>query len=220
MLLIAGQASLLGLFRIELLASFDPVFLGKHGFFDRSTSRTIPSDPPSATATATASTASRCAFGSLRNTRTMESGEFRTTGIEATLYGEDKQVKQVLPVAMRKAPRLNILSGFIQINQDSIFFLGVLFNTLLRLLFFNWTWDERVHENREVGDGGSRVLAVKPAPSTVESFTFGLPFMYGAKVEDDLDGRLGVFFPTPVEEPIIILDIGSLGKAVERIKSG
>src|SRR5258706_5035997 len=127
MLLIAGQASLLGLFRIELLASFDPVFLGKHGFFDRSTSRTIPSDPPMAPPSATASTASRCAFGSLRNTRTMESGEFRTTGIEATLYGEDKQVNQVLPVAMRKDPRLNILNGFIQINQDSIFFLGVLF---------------------------------------------------------------------------------------------
>src|SRR5882757_1743667 len=122
MLLITGRASSFGLFRIELLAGFDPVFLGKPGIFDRSTSRTVPSDPPvappSATATATASTAShRC---SLRNTRTMESGEFRTTGIEAALYGEDKQVKQVLPVAMRKSPRLNILSGFIQINQDSI----------------------------------------------------------------------------------------------------
>ena len=75
-------------------------------------------------------------------------------------------------------------------------------------------------ENREVGDGGSRMLAVEPAPSTVETFAFGLPFMYGAKVEDDLDGRLWVFFPTPLEEPLIILDIGGLGKAVERVKSG
>ena len=150
----------------------------------------------------------------------MKSGEFRTIGIEAALYSEGKQVKQVLPVAMRKAPRLDVLSGFIQINQDGIFFVGVLFNTLLGPLFLNWTWNERVHENREVGDGGSRMLAVEPAPSTVESFAFGLALMYGAKVEDDLDGRLGVFFPTPIEKPLIILDIGRLGKAVERIKSG
>ena len=82
-------------------------------------------------------------------------------------------------------------------------------------------WDERVHKNREIGDGGSRMLVVEPAPSMVESFAFGLAFMYGAKVEDDLDGRIGVFCPTPVQqEPLITLNIGGLGKAVERIKSG
>jgi hypothetical protein len=116
---------------------------------------------------------------------------------------------------MRKTPGFHTFSRFIQIDQGSIPFISA----LLGLLLFGWTWDEGLHEHREVGDGSSRMLAVEPAPSMVETLAFGLPFMYGAKIKDNLDGGLRVFFLAPLQESHNRRHRW-LGETIERVEGG